>query len=60
MPKKKKKVEHATVRVGDYVVPLIGVPKTATQEKCTRCGSKLHLADTVLDAKGQPCCQTCL
>jgi len=53
-------VEHATVRVGEYVVPLIGVPKEATQEKCFHCGSQCHLADMVLDAKGQPCCQTCL
>ena len=53
-------VEHATVRVGEYVVPLIGVPKEATQEKCSHCGSMCHLADMALDAKGQPCCQTCL
>lgn len=59
MPKKKK-VEWATVPVGEYTVPLIGVPKSATQEKCSRCGSPLHIKDTVLDDKGHPCCQSCL
>lgn len=52
--------EYATVRLGEYTVPLIGIPKEATQEKCSRCGSPLHLADTVLDAKGHPCCKSCL
>jgi hypothetical protein len=60
MSKRKKKIEHATVRVGEYVVPLIGVPKEATQEKCAHCGSQSHLPDMALDAKWQPCCQTCL
>ena len=49
----------ATVPVGEYTVPLIGVPPEATQEKCSRCGSLCHLKDIVLDDKGQPCCQTC-
>lgn len=60
MRHKKTKTEWATVPVGEYVVPLIGVPKEATQEKCSRCGAPLHLAETVLDEKGQPCCRSCL
>jgi hypothetical protein len=52
--------KHATVPVGEYTVPLIGIPPSATQEKCSRCGSVCHLSEIVLDEKGQPCCQTCL
>lgn len=52
--------QHATVPLGEYTVPLIGIPESATQEKCSRCGSICHLKDIVLDGKGHPCCQTCL
>lgn len=58
--KRTKKQEWATVPAGEYMVPLIGVPKDATQEKCSQCGAPLHLAETVLDANGQPCCKTCV
>lgn len=57
---KSEESKWATVPTGEYVVPLIGVPKDATQEKCTHCGAPLHLSDTVLDAKGQPSCKTCV
>ena len=30
-------MEHATVRVGEHVIPLIGVPMGATAETCVRC-----------------------
>lgn len=56
---KRKRQEWATVPVGEYTVPLIGVPKAATQEKCSQCGAPLHLTETVLNSKGQPCCKTC-
>ena len=58
--KKKHWAERlATVPCGEYTVPLLGVPKSATQEKCSQCGAPLHLTDTVLNAKGEPCCKTC-
>lgn len=57
---RRKKTEWATVPVGEYTVPLIGVPKEATQEKCSQCGAPLHIKDTVLNAKGEPCCATCV
>lgn len=56
----KPKEKHATVPLGEYLVPLIGVSPDATQETCARCGQKQHLKDMTLDARGQPLCAECL
>lgn len=34
---------HATVKTRGYEVPLIGVPKDATQETCDDCGKSFHI-----------------
>ncbi len=54
-----KPTKHATVRIGEYVIPLIGVPETATQEKCSRCRKQIHLADAALSESGDVLCQSC-
>lgn len=38
------KNRHATVYVGRYNIPLIGVPPSATMERCDVCGEKIHLS----------------
>lgn len=53
-------MEHATVKIGEYEVPLIGVPKSATQETCTGCSQSFHLTEIALDARGEPKCPKCL
>ena len=30
-------VKHATIKLGDYTIPLIGVDRTATLEECDLC-----------------------
>lgn len=50
---------HATVRIGEYTIPLIGIPESATVQKCSVCGRGFHLSDIELDGKGQPLCQQC-
>lgn len=51
--------KHATVKVGDYTIPLIGVPPLATKEKCSECGELRHLSEISLNDKGHPVCATC-
>lgn len=54
-----KKSIHATVKIGDYTIPLIGVDSSATQQKCCKCGQSFHLSDIVLDMLGNPVCHEC-
>lgn len=43
-----KKVKHATVNTGGYTIPLIGVPASATKEKCDLCGGIFHTQEITL------------
>jgi len=52
--------EHATVKVGDYTIPLIGVPKDASQQRCEGCKENFHLSEITLDTNGNPMCPGCL
>lgn len=49
---------HATVRLGDYQVPLIGIEKSATEEKCDGCRRTFHLSEIKLD-QGRFLCWSC-
>ena len=53
-------MKHATVRIGEYVIPLIGVPTDATQQECANCKKSFHLSDVMLDVNGTPFCKKCL
>lgn len=46
---------HATVMRDGYEVPLIGIPATATEEKCDCCGDIVHLKDAVVTNDGVLC-----
>jgi formylmethanofuran dehydrogenase subunit E len=51
--------KYATVKIGDYTIPLIGVLKDATLEKCDSCGVSVHITEIkMLDAK--MLCAACL
>lgn len=52
--------QHATVKVGEYTVPLIGVAPDATQEECAVCKGSFHLTEIALDDEGRPCCNNCI
>lgn len=52
--------KHATVKIGEYTIPLIGIPESSTQQKCFGCGKSFHLSDIKLDKKGNPYCPECL
>lgn len=51
--------KYAMVPTGEYTVPLIGVPPSATQEVCAHCHEKRHMSEITLDDKGHPICATC-
>jgi putative endonuclease len=53
-------VIHATTKIGEYTIPLIGVPQSATDETCTRCEKSFHLTEIMLDGNGKPYCHACL
>lgn len=51
---------HATVKLCEYTVPLIGIAPDATQQECAKCKQSFHLSEITLDEAGQPCCKRCL
>jgi transposase len=51
--------KYATVPVGEYNIPLIGVPPSATTETCSRCGMQAHIKRITLDEQGKPVCNEC-
>jgi hypothetical protein len=53
-------MKHATVKVGGYTIPLIGVPVASTQQQCVGCKQSFHLTQITLDENGQPWCLWCL
>lgn len=54
-------MKHATVNLGEYVVPLIGVPASATREKCDGCRKQRHLSAVFIQPDGRTfLCTGCL
>lgn len=46
-------MKHATVTVGEFTVPLIGIPMSAVEFPCDRCGSVRHISDLKVTADGK-------
>ena len=46
---------YATVPAGEYMVPLIGIPASATQERCVKCKKLVHLTEINLDGICKKC-----
>ena len=42
---KPKRTKHAMIKLGDYNVPLIGIPPASTREKCDKCGKGFPMQD---------------
>lgn len=52
-------MEHAKVNQDGFEIPLIGISKSATEEKCEFCLKTFHLKDIVLTTSGTPLCKQC-
>ncbi len=52
-------MKHATVRIGEYTVPLIGVPKDATRDECSGCKRMFYIGDLIVDGDFKLLCKTC-
>ena len=54
-------MKHATIKTGEYEIPLIGVPLTATEMECECCHDILHITGVHLNREGnQFLCEKCL
>lgn len=40
--------KHATVKIGEYIIPLIGIDPAATEETCDNCGLTAHITQFVI------------
>ena len=38
-------MNHATITVGEYTIPLIGLPTTCVRETCDRCKKDFHIQE---------------
>lgn len=55
-----KTLKHATVKIGDYDIPLIGIPPDATLEECDLCGYLFNLRQVQVSENGrQILCDKC-
>jgi len=52
-------MNHATVKIGEYTIPLIGIEEDATQQQCSQCKQSFHLSEIKLDQSGEPWCEGC-
>lgn len=50
---------HATVTVGEFTVPLIGVPELAVLERCDGCHRRFHLSEVVVSGSFVVLCVRC-
>lgn len=55
-----RSVDSATVKVGGYTIPLLGIPTSATEERCDYCDFKGHLTELHLTPFGHIACADCL
>jgi hypothetical protein len=51
-------MNHATVRIAGYNLPLIGIGQEATEEQCDGCKQTFHLSEIKIDA-GRFMCWSC-
>jgi predicted SprT family Zn-dependent metalloprotease len=45
-------MNHATVKIGDYTIPLVGVPVSATEMECELCHNVVHITKVHLNEEG--------
>jgi hypothetical protein len=49
--------EVATVRIGEYTIPLLGIPKSSSEELCGVCKKQKHLTEITYDGERFVCGQ---
>lgn len=49
-------MKHADVKIGDYIIPLIGVPQDASLEECDLCHDIFPLREMVISETGHILC----
>lgn len=53
-------MKHATAKIGEYEIPLIGISPTATEERCDLCKKTHHIKDVmIVMGAGLSCAITC-
>jgi len=53
-------MNHAQITIGDYIIPLIGIPVTATEMECECCHKIMLIKDVELNEEGnQFLCKKC-
>lgn len=53
-------MKHATVKLGKYEIPLIGIPLSATEMECDLCHNIVHITEVHLMINGkQFLCRKC-
>lgn len=52
--------EHAMVPLGEWSVPLIGVSKEATEERCDLCQELQHMTKVAILGNSRFLCSLCL
>lgn len=53
-------MKHATVKHGEFEIPLIGIDAEAVQEKCDNCNKSVHLQEIMIDEFSHFLCKECL
>jgi hypothetical protein len=46
-------MEHATIKIDKFTIPLIGIPKDATLDECDLCHDFFSIQDLKLDKTGK-------
>ena len=44
---------HATVKLGEYTIPLIGIDRSATEMECELCHDIFHISQVQLSESGK-------
>jgi hypothetical protein len=52
-------MKHAEIKIGEMVIPLIGIPVNAVEEKCDFCGVVTHFQAVRIDENGKFKCKNC-
>ena len=53
------KEKHAEVTIGEYTIPLIGLPREVTLEKCDLCYNIVSIQKITITKNGQFLCFEC-
>jgi hypothetical protein len=54
-------MKYADVKIGEYTIPLIGIPASASQEKCDQCRKPMPLREAIITQDGKRVvCAGCL